>query len=175
MTTPTDLHAQYPEGATVPTTAGPLFVAGHDHASDGAPVLVCVRNDPRERPIRVRAEDIVGTRSPVVYVSGPMTGLPDLGHGAIKAMTAKLRAAGLTVICPTETPKPVRADGAEPTHADWVRASLRRLMGADAIVMLDGWEQSRGCRVEFEAACAAGIFQWQGVLSMFSWDAGRAP
>lgn len=110
-----------------------------------------------------------------VYVSGPMTGLPDLGFGALKAATAKLRAAGLDVICPTETQKPVRTDGEEPTHADWMRASLRRLMDADAIMLLDGWEQSRGCRAEFDAACAAGIFQWQGVLSMFWYDKGRAP
>lgn len=97
------------------------------------------------------------SRGPVVYVSGPMTGLPDLGHGAIKAMTAKLRAAGLTVICPTETQRPVRADGAEPTHDDWMRASLRRLCGADVIVLLPGWQDSEGCQDERSAAIAMGI------------------
>lgn len=91
-----------------------------------------------------------------VYVSGPMTGLPDLGFGALKAATARFRADGYDVICPTETPKPVRADGDEPTHSDWMRASLRRLCDADVIVMLPGWHDSMGCQQERNAAGAIG-------------------
>lgn len=87
-----------------------------------------------------------------VYVSGPMTGLPDLGFGALKAMTAALRAAGFEVVCPTETPKPVRRDGKEPLHSDWMRASLRRLMECDAIVMTGNWAASDGALDELAAA-----------------------
>lgn len=92
-----------------------------------------------------------------VYVSGPMTGLPDLGFGALKSMTSALRAAGFEVVCPTETPKPVRRDGQEPLHSDWMRASLRRLMECDASVFLPGWINSDGCLWEHSASEAIGL------------------
>lgn len=62
----------------------------------------------------------------------------------------------------------------EPTHADWMRASLRRLMDADVILPLPGWAYSRGCRAEMYAADVCGIAVWVLGAPCPEWDSGRA-
>jgi hypothetical protein len=87
-----------------------------------------------------------------VYVSGPMTGLPDLGRPAFDRAAAVLRAGGLHVVSPAEV---VQKD----PHC-WrscMRADLRLLLDCSAIVMLPGWESSRGARLELQVAHELGL------------------
>jgi hypothetical protein len=70
-----------------------------------------------------------------IYLSGPMTGLPELNFPAFAAMTANLRADGHTVTSSTLTAVPERRD-------------IAALMDCDTVATLPGWEHSKGARLE---------------------------
>lgn len=82
-----------------------------------------------------------------IYISGPMTGLPDLNFAAFNAEAARLRALGYDVVNPAEiNPDP---------NADWLDCiieDLKHLRPCGAIAMLPGWEASDGATVERIAA-----------------------
>lgn len=82
-----------------------------------------------------------------LYISGPMSGLPDLNFPAFHAEAARLRALGYEVVNPAEiTTEP---------DADWatcLRADIRELVTCDAVATLGGWEQSRGATLEVHIA-----------------------
>lgn len=87
-----------------------------------------------------------------VYVSGPMTGYPDLNFQAFKAATQVLRDHGYEVVCPTE----VNPDPRTHRH-ECMRNDVRALAGCDAIALLPGWERSHGARLEVEVALGTGM------------------
>ena len=86
----------------------------------------------------------------VVYISGPMTGLPNYNREAFFAAQKKLEADGHTVLNPAWMP-----DGLE----DWEYFNIDfAMLGAcDAIYMLKGWEKSNGAKKELGYAKIAGI------------------
>jgi hypothetical protein len=87
-----------------------------------------------------------------VYLSGPMTGLPEFNHPFFAETAAALRGAGYTVVSPHELAGPGL------TWEEYMRIDLRALLdGPEAIVMLPGWEASRGARIELETAKAIGL------------------
>ncbi len=78
-----------------------------------------------------------------IYVVGPMSGIPDYNYPAFKLATHNLRVFGYIVECPTEHN--------EPLDNNWLlfmRLALFKLLRCDAIVLLDGWEQSKGASIE---------------------------
>jgi hypothetical protein len=85
-----------------------------------------------------------------VYVSGPMTGIPDFNRAAFNAQAARLRALGFEVENPAESP-----------HCDswqaYMRLDIARLMLCDWILMLPGWEWSRGAKIEHRLAEDIGL------------------
>lgn len=86
-----------------------------------------------------------------LYVSGPMTGLPDLNYPAFNTVTAALREHGHTVYNPAEYDK----DG----RKFELRAGFREYAGwicdhAEGLYMLPGWEKSEGARAEHALAVA---------------------
>lgn len=83
-------------------------------------------------------------KSPV-YISGPMTGLPDYNRPAFNAAAAKLRALGYEVVSPAEQPE-------RPTWEEYMRHDIRLMMDCRSIVLLPGWESSKGARTEFSIA-----------------------
>jgi len=78
------------------------------------------------------------------YISGPMSGYKDLNFPAFAAATADLRERGHEVISPAEhNPDP---------KADWLECILEDITlvsKCDAMLMLAGWENSYGARIEF--------------------------
>ena len=112
------------------------------------------------------------TRSSRLYLSGPMTGLPQQNYPAFHAAAASLRRAGYRVVNPAElhphsrlrrwqatmtawltrTPAP-----ALPTWGEYMRAALVGLLRCEAIVLLPGWEHSRGARCEVSLAAELGM------------------
>lgn len=88
----------------------------------------------------------------VVYVSGPMTGMPELNFPAFHAAAAKLRAQGHDVRNPAEV-------GEEPgkTWEDYMRKDLRLLCDCNAIYLLPGWEKSKGAHLELHIAHRLGM------------------
>lgn len=77
-----------------------------------------------------------------IYISGPMTGMPELNHPAFNAAATALRAQGFDVVNPAELC----------THdmpwTDCMRRDIVALMDCDSIAMLPGWMDSRGARLE---------------------------
>lgn len=86
------------------------------------------------------------------YIAGPMTNLPELNWPAFNAAAADLRALGHEIVNPAEI-------NTDPT-ADWrtcMRADIKQLVDCDAIVMLPGWEKSRGATLEHQIAVGLGM------------------
>ena len=90
----------------------------------------------------------------IAYLSGPMTGLPGQNYAAFQAAAERLRAQDVQVISPHEIIPP----GAGPwSWAQHMRVDLAALLTADVIVLLPGWESSRGARLEKAVAEALGL------------------
>lgn len=88
----------------------------------------------------------------LLYISGPMSGMPDLNFPAFHAAAAALRAAGYVVVNPAEF-----GEGEGKTWADYLRKDIRALMDCTDIALLDGWESSRGARLERHIALELGM------------------
>lgn len=87
-----------------------------------------------------------------VYVSGPMSGLPDLNFPAFHQAAAQLRALGLQAVNPAEI-----NPGSTMSWEACMRADIKALCDCDALVMLPGWENSRGAHLEVHLAHRLGM------------------
>jgi hypothetical protein len=95
-----------------------------------------------------------------IYIAGPMTGKPELNFPVFHAQAARLRADGWEVVNPAE----INAD----QTAGWLpcmRADIKHLVDCDAILMLPGWEWSKGASLEHHIAERLGMkviyLQWE--------------
>lgn len=86
-----------------------------------------------------------------VYISGPMTGLPDLNFPAFHAAAKQLRDLGLDAVNPAEIN--VESKG----YNACLRADIKALCDCDTITMLPGWENSNGAHLEVHIAHRLGI------------------
>lgn len=87
-----------------------------------------------------------------IYISGPMTGMPEHNFPAFNAEAARLRALGYDVVNPAElNPEP------EKTWHDCLRTDLMELLTCDAIALLAGWQKSAGAHLEIHVAHRVGI------------------
>lgn len=87
-----------------------------------------------------------------VYVAGPMTGLPDLNFPAFHAAAARLRSLGHQVVNPAE----INVDPAK-GWVECMKANIVELLPCDAIVLLPGWQASRGASLEYDIAVQLGM------------------
>jgi hypothetical protein len=79
----------------------------------------------------------------ILYVSGPMSGLPDYNFPAFDTAARRLRDVGYTVINPAE---------------NWGAAThIHQVLLADGIATLQGWGLSLGARLEVDIADNVGI------------------
>lgn len=79
------------------------------------------------------------------YLAGPMTGIPHFNKPAFRRITSKLRSNGLKILSPIET------DSEIPSSAKWhqyLQKDLKMLAEADAIIVMPGWANSKGARLE---------------------------
>lgn len=99
---------------------------------------------------------------PRLYISGPITGLPDHNKAAFEQAWEQLVGAGYTavnphVICAVlaehECAYPCTPSELELPWADYLRSDLiEMLRSCEALAMLPGWETSRGARLEVHVA-----------------------
>ena len=80
------------------------------------------------------------------YISGPMTGLPELNYPAFHSMASRLRAAGF------EVENPAEINASETDRAVCMKRDIERLLTCDAVLLLPGWEASRGALLEVQIA-----------------------
>lgn len=77
------------------------------------------------------------------YISGPMTGLTDLNYPAFHAMEKLLRDSfGCNVLNPARHPSGLSYD-------EYMALAMSDLDRSDVIVLLDGWQNSNGAKMEF--------------------------
>ena len=89
-----------------------------------------------------------------LYLSGPITGIPDLNKPAFNQAAQSLRAVGHEVINPHEIGQP--SDLMLPWE-EYLRDDLiAMLQGAEALALLPHWTDSRGARLERHVANALG-------------------
>lgn len=87
-----------------------------------------------------------------IYLSGPMTGIPDWNFPAFNAEASRLRGLGYDVVNPVD----INPDTATP-YNECLRRDMLELMTCDTIAMLDGWMDSNGAHLEMHVAHRVGI------------------
>ena len=86
-----------------------------------------------------------------IYLSGPISGYDIEERKVVFSNTAEmLKSNGNDVFNPIESivPKP---------YSEYIRYDLKQLLDCDAIYLLNGWRDSKGCRIEAQVAKAIGI------------------
>lgn len=98
-----------------------------------------------------------------IYIAGPMTGLPGLNFRAFHDTAAALRAEGHDAVNPAEiNPDP---------KASWIacmKADIGQLVTCDAILLLPGWINSRGARLEFHIAVSLDLPVYQRLTDVMT-------
>lgn len=82
-----------------------------------------------------------------IYISGPITGMPNGNAEAFEIATRQLEKAGYRVISPI--------NNGRPGDAEWslhMRADIIVMLGCDGVALLDGWRKSVGARIEMGLA-----------------------
>lgn len=80
----------------------------------------------------------------VIYVSGPMSGYPEYNYPLFADVAAMLRRHGYQVINPAESD----SEAKDKTWASYLRKDIRHLMDCTHVVVLPGWERSKGAGLE---------------------------
>lgn len=88
-----------------------------------------------------------------IYLSGPMSGLPDFGYPIFREHAARLRARGFDIIDPSEN---FGGDSGR-DRTEYMRLDVQHVLDAEAVAVLPGWEKSRGARLEVSIARELGL------------------
>lgn len=81
------------------------------------------------------------------YLAGPMTGLPGFNYERFNSTTSTLRGFGFDIANPAEHKLPSNA-----SYNDYLKAGIKKMMDCDTVILLPGWENSNGARLERELA-----------------------
>lgn len=92
----------------------------------------------------------------ILYIAGPMSGLPDFNYPAFNAAADELAARGFDVLNPVDAE--ALNDTGAPQRWDWyMRHAIRMVLAADGVALLDGWEKSRDAQLEHRIATDLGL------------------
>ncbi len=93
-----------------------------------------------------------------MYISGPISGIPDLNRAAFDSAEKTLRWLG------HETVNPLKINNPEDTWEQCMRRDIAALRECEGIYMLKGWEKSEGAWIERH------IGSWMGIPIYFEED-----
>ena len=91
-----------------------------------------------------------------VYLAGPMRGHPGYNYPAFHEATAFLREIGHEVFNPAEHGLDVDPES-DTALREYMKIDLPAVLDSDTVVVLDGWERSKGASLEVYVAEAVGI------------------
>jgi len=95
-----------------------------------------------------------------IYLAGPMSGYPAYNFEEFHRVTKILREYGYTVFSPAEKDL---ADGFDPyndpqhSFLHYMKIDLPEVMNSDAVVLLEGWNESKGAKLEVSVATQCDI------------------
>lgn len=101
------------------------------------------------------AEVRLSWRSMSLYLSGPITGMPELNKPAFDELREVLRPLFKNVLVPHDFFDGVDTEGW--TWQQYMRTCIRELVTADAIFLMSGWASSRGAKLEAHIAEQIGL------------------
>ena len=91
-----------------------------------------------------------GIHDLVIYIAGPMTGLPDFNRKRFWMMEHLLKLNGCkSVLTPARHP-------IDQPYEWYMRQGIKMVAQADAVVMLNGWNDSDGACLEYMVATSVG-------------------
>ncbi len=111
---------------------------------------------------------------PKVYISGPMTGLPESNYPAFNRAAAEWRALGWEVDNPAEH----FGGDASRTYKEYVEVDIESLKASDAIAMLPGWDSPTARGSVWEHAIAVkmlGLPVYDATVPIAPWGDGYDP
>jgi len=82
----------------------------------------------------------------VIYIAGPMSGLPENNHPAFRRMEHALKLRYAQIL------SPIYHDDPKAEYESLLRQALQKLLAADKVVMLAGWNDSKGANLEHHVA-----------------------
>jgi hypothetical protein len=88
-----------------------------------------------------------------IYISGPMSGLPNFNFDNFNRVAEMLRALKQTVVNPAEN----FGGKTDLSREEYMRKDIRSLMNARVVVALDGWMESKGALTEIRVAREIGL------------------
>lgn len=88
-----------------------------------------------------------------LYLSGPMTGIENYNHELFNRVAQEFRLVGFEVCSPSEF---FDGDRTRERH-EYMREAVKYLLEADTVVILPGWENSKGARLEIMIAQELGL------------------
>lgn len=106
-------------------------------------------------PKRLNVPDVA--EQPILYISGPMSGNENFNYHSFENASKRLKQLGYAVISPAQ---PALLS----SQYDWkycMRNSIDLLLKANSIVLLPGWESSKGANLELQIAQSLGYQVWE--------------
>lgn len=103
-------------------------------------------------------------RNKCIYISGPMTGMPEYNFPEFNRITKEWRAEGWEVRNPAEKGE---LDGWE--WEDYLRYDLIDVAQCDSLAQLRGWSKSRGAKLEYYVAKKLGLTIYDAYSKEVKW------
>lgn len=82
-----------------------------------------------------------------IYLSGPMTGLPEFNYPAFNAAAKQLREMGYEVANPAENNLPK-----DSSWETYMKNAIKEMADCDMVALLDGFQNSKGAMIEVNLA-----------------------
>lgn len=92
----------------------------------------------------------------LIYIAGPMTGLPDFNYPAFDEAQHQLLARGILSLNPA-TSEIENTSGAPMPWVWYMRRALKMVVRSDGVCLLPGWQESKGAQLEVTVGEALGL------------------